>query len=310
MKQISLFFFLAFSAVGILKGQDKIIDIHMHANKLTSQSVYCPYTTDPLSGARMFSKNTSLPCEYLLTSPATDDDLIKKAILYIKKNNISKAVISGLNMDQVRKWKAALPDVFMMGICDPVSCGVDSVRNMIKRGEIEIIGELGTQYMGTTLDSREYDPIMTLAEECDIPVINHCGPGLPGGNSGKYRVALGNPLIYEDVLVKHPKLRICLAHAGWPMADEMIALLYNYKNVYVDISYISYCIPKEDFRNYLKRLIDGGFSKRILFGSDLLLWPEVIDLAITSIKTADFLSDQQKQDIFYNNAVRFLKIKE
>jgi len=57
----------------------------------------------------MFSKNTSLPCEYLLTSPATDDDLIKKAILYIKENNISKAVISGLDMDQVRKWKAALP---------------------------------------------------------------------------------------------------------------------------------------------------------------------------------------------------------
>jgi len=94
------------------------------------------------------------------------------------------------------------------------------------------------------------------------------------------------------------------------MADEMIALLFNYKNVYVDISYISYCVPKEDFRNYLKRLVDAGFSKRILFGSDLLLWPEVIDLAINSIKTADFLSDQQKRDIFYNNAVRFLKIKE
>ncbi len=282
----------------------------MHANKLSSQSVYCPYMTDPLQGARMFSKNTTLPCEYLLTSPATDDELISKAILYIKKNNIFKAVISGMNMNQVRKWKAALPDVFIVGICDPVSYGVDSVRNMIKRGEIEILGELGTQYLGTTLDSPEYDPFITLAEECDIPVINHCGPGLPGGNSGKYRVSLGNPLIYEDVLVKHPKLRICLAHAGWPMADEMTALLFNYKNVYVDISYISYSIPKEEFRNYLKRLVNAGFSKRILFGSDLLLWPEVIDLAINSIKTADFLSDQQKQDIFYNNAARFLKLKE
>jgi len=305
-----LIFFMAISLTGTVKGQDKIIDIHMHANKLTSQSVYCPYTTDPLAGARMFSNNTSLPCEYLLTSPATDDDLIKKAILYIKKNNISKAVISGLDMNQVRKWKAALPDVFMMGICDPVSYGVDSVRKMIKKGEIDIIGELGTQYWGTTLDSPEYDPFMTLAEECDIPVINHSGLGLPGGTSGEYRVSLGYPLIYENVLVKHPKLRICFAHAGWPMVDEMIALLYNYKNVYVDISYISYCAPKEDFRNYLKRLVDAGFSKRILFGSDLLFWPEVTDLAINSVKTADFLSDQQKQDIFYNNAVRFLKIKE
>ena len=310
MRSCILFFFLAFSAIGLLKGQDKIIDIHMHATKLSSPSVYCAYTTDPFQGARIFSENVTLPCEHLLTSPATDDDLIKKSILYIKKNNISKAVISGLDMNQVKKWKSALPDVFMMGICVPVSYGVDSVRNMIKRGEIEVMGELGTQYLGTTLDSPEYDPFMSLAEEYDLPVINHCGLGLPGGTSEKYRVSLGNPLIYEDVLVKHPKLRICLAHAGWPMADEMIALLFSYANVYVDISYISYCIPKEDFRNYLKRLVDAGFSKRILFGSDLLYWPEVIDLAITSIKTADFLSDQQKQDIFYNNAVRFLKMKE
>jgi predicted TIM-barrel fold metal-dependent hydrolase len=310
MKSFSLFFFLAFSAIGLLKGQDKIIDIHMHATKLSSPCVYCAYTTDPLQGARIFSENTSLPCEYLLTSPETDDDLIKKSILYIKKNNISKAVISGLDMNQVKKWKSALPDIFMMGICVPVSYGVDSVRNMIKRGEIEVMGELGTQYLGTTLDSPEYDPFMSLAEEYDLPVVNHCGLGLPGGTSDKYRVTLGNPLMYENVLVKHPKLRICLAHAGWPMADEMIALLFSYENVYVDISYISYCVPKEEFRNYLKRLVDAGFSKRILFGSDLLYWPEVIDLAITSIKTADFLSDQQKQDIFYNNAVRFLKIKE
>ena len=118
MKSFSLFFFLAFSAIGLLKGQDKIIDIHMHATKLSSPCVYCAYTTDPLQGARIFSENTTLPCEYLLTSPATDDELIKKAILYIKKNNISKAVISGLDMNLVIKWKAALPEVFMIGICD------------------------------------------------------------------------------------------------------------------------------------------------------------------------------------------------
>jgi predicted TIM-barrel fold metal-dependent hydrolase len=310
MKTINLCFCLAFSVVGIVGAQDRIIDIHMHATKLSSPSVFCAFTSDPLQGARIFSKNTTLPCEHLLTSPPTDDELIKETILTIKKNNIKKAVICGLDMNQVRKWKTALPEVFMMGICDPVSCGVDSVRNMIKKGEIEIIGELGTQYFGTTLSSPEYDPFMTLAEEFDLPVLNHCGPGLPGGTSGKFKASLGNPLIYEDLLIKHPKLRICLAHAGWPMADNIISLMFNYSNVYVDISYISYCVPKEDFRNYLKRLVDAGFSKRILFGSDILYWPEVIDLAINSIKSADFLSDQQKQDIFYNNAVRFLKIKE
>jgi hypothetical protein len=74
MKSFILFFFLAFSAIGLLKGQDKIIDIHMHATKLSSPSVYCAYTTDPLQGARIFSENVTLPCEHLLTSPSTDDN--------------------------------------------------------------------------------------------------------------------------------------------------------------------------------------------------------------------------------------------
>jgi len=311
MKPINLCFLLAFSAIGIANAQDKIIDIHMHAMTLSSPVVYCPYNTDPLTGARIFSKNTELPCEHLLTSPASNADLLNEIVRYIKKKNIVYAVISGLDRKRQMELKAAMPNTFILGVgSDPLTDGIDSVRNMMKRGDIKVLGELGTQYLGLTLNSPEYDPFMTLAEEFDMPVINHCGPGLPGGSSGKYKAALGNPLVYEDLLIKHPKLRICLAHAGWPKADEMISLMFNYKNVYVDISYISYCVPKEEFRNYLKRLVDAGFSKRILFGSDLILWPEVIDLAINSIKSADFLSDQQKQDIFYNNAVRFLKIKE
>jgi predicted TIM-barrel fold metal-dependent hydrolase len=293
------------------EGPGKIIDIHMHAMTLSSPCVYCAYTTDPLLGARIFSKDSTSPCEHLLTSPAKSEELQKEIIRQIKKNNIVYAVISGFNRERMKELKAALPELFILGVSgEPLSERIDSVRNRIIRGEIKVLGELGTQYAGLSLNIPEYDPFMTLAEEYDIPVISHCGPGLPGGTFGKYRAAVGNPLNYEDLLVNHPKLRICLAHAGWPLADEMIALLFNYPNVYVDISYINYAIPKKVFQAYLKRIIDAGFSKRILFGSDLILWPEVIDLAINSIKSSEFLSEQQKRDIFYNNAARFLKIKE
>ena len=44
-----------------------------------------------------------------------------------------------------------------------------------------------------------------------------------------------------------------------------------------------------------------------MFGTDQMEWPEVIPLAIETIESALFLTDEQKRDIFYNNAVRFLQ---
>jgi predicted TIM-barrel fold metal-dependent hydrolase len=47
-----------------------------------------------------------------------------------------------------------------------------------------------------------------------------------------------------------------------------------------------------------------------MFGSDQMVWPEAIGLAVEGIETATFLSREQKRDIFYNNAARFMKLKE
>jgi len=58
----------------------------------------------------------------------------------------------------------------------------------------------------------------------------------------------------------------------------------------------------------LKRLVDGGFSKRIMFGSDQTAWPQAIGLAIRTIEQAPFLTATQKRDILYNNAARFLRL--
>ena len=47
-----------------------------------------------------------------------------------------------------------------------------------------------------------------------------------------------------------------------------------------------------------------------MFGSDQMVWPEAIGLAIVGIESADFLTEAQKRDIFYNNAARFLRISD
>lgn len=48
-----------------------------------------------------------------------------------------------------------------------------------------------------------------------------------------------------------------------------------------------------------------GYGKRIMFGSD-----GDMKEGVKAILQADFLSDQEKEDILYNNAPDFLRLKK
>jgi hypothetical protein len=117
-------------------------------------------------------------------------------------------------------------------------------------------------------------------------------------------------MLLEEVLIRHPKLRIYVMHAGWPMADKTIALLWAHPQVYVDVAVINWALPRKEFHNYLQRLVEAGFGKRVMFGSDQMVWPETIGMAIEGVSSATFLTEDQKRDIFYNNAVRFFRLEK
>jgi hypothetical protein len=46
--------------------------------------------------------------------------------------------------------------------------------------------------------------------------------------------------------------------AGWPLLDEMIALLDYYPQVYVDTGAIDWLVPRKEFHAYLRRLVEAG----------------------------------------------------
>ena len=92
------------------------------------------------------------------------------------------------------------------------------------------------------------------------------------------------------------------------MTDEIIALMYSHPQVYVDISADNWGVPRAEFHHHLKRLVEAGYGSRIMFGSDQMVWPQTIEVAIDSITSAPFLTESQKRDILYNNAARFLRL--
>ena len=121
---------------------------------------------------------------------------------------------------------------------------------------------------------------------------------------------LTSPYSLEEVLIRHPRLRISVMHYGSPLIDEMIAMLGAYPQVYVDLGGIQWFYPREYFYEQLRKFIDAGFGNRIMFGSDQVDWPDVIEVAIAIVDEAPFLNGEQKRDIFYNNAARFLRLSD
>jgi predicted TIM-barrel fold metal-dependent hydrolase len=150
-----------------------------------------------------------------------------------------------------------------------------------------------------------------LAEELNVPVGIHIGTGPVGApyiGFDRYRARLHSPLALEEVLLRHRGLRVYIMHAGWPMLDDLLAVLWTHPQVYVDVGVIAWALPRVEFHRYLQRIVEAGFGKRVLFGSDQMIWPETIEMAIECVESAPFLTADQKRDIFFNNAARFLQL--
>lgn len=277
--------------------QPPIIDVHVHV-----------YADDPRWQIRVPNPVTGQEM-----TATTEEAHMQATLAEMAKHNVVKAVASN-DYSTVLRWKTHAPDkiIASYGFSYPEPPDLAFLRDEHRSGRLMSIGELGLQYEGLAPSDPLMTPWFALAEELDIPVGIHIGLTRPGGSYDeypKYRASLSNPLLLEEALIRHPKARVYVMHAGWPMLDQMIALMWAHPQVYVDTSIINWAVPRKEFHSYLERLVEAGFGKRIMFGSDQMVWPEAIGLAIEGIESADFLSPGEKRDIFYNNAARFFRLE-
>lgn len=94
------------------------------------------------------------------------------------------------------------------------------------------------------------------------------------------------------------------------MLDDLLALLWAHPQVYVGVGVISWALPPAEFHRYLRTIVEAGFGERVMFGSDHMVWPGALEFAIQNIEAATFLTENQKRDILYNNAARFLRLSD
>lgn len=291
---------LLFATMAQAQQKPPIIDVHVHS--------FGPQVKPDGRPAPIPCSNDRVPCDNPPSTAVTKEAVIAGVVAAMKRHNIVMGVLLGgplqdeyLRAGEGRFVRAANDSLF--GGPSP-----DSVRALLRSGVARAMGELVPAYAGISPADSAMAPYFALAEEFDVPVLVH-GAGI-GGRFPTYRSAKGRPLLLEDVLKKHPTLRLYVENAGYPFADEMVALLYMHPNVYVDVSTITWLIPRTAFHDYLRRILRAGFGDRVMFGTDQFGFPETTAAAVGAIESASFLSAQQKRDIFYNNAARFFRLSQ
>lgn len=274
-------------------GQERrIIDMHLHAQELWAG----PGGVEPLSGLR---------------APESAAAVQQLTLEALNELGVVLAITSG---SRALDYRRADPErIWASPVIMDLSIPVDSLRKWFESGRYQALAEFAPQYAGLPPNAPELEPYFALAEELDIPLGIHVGLGPPGAaysGSADYRMAHSNPLLLEEVLIKHPNLRLYVMHAGWPFLDELLGLLYAHPQVFIDVGVINWVLPQSEFHTYLRRIVEAGFSDRIMFGSDQMVWPKALPIAVEAVESAEFLSEEQRQDIFCYNAARFLRLSD
>jgi len=283
----------------LVQQQPPVIDMHLHAD-------LPPDDVPP--GAPALCRPE--PCQGTGHATRNHAETLEETLQAMDRHHIVKAFLSGRDPAIVQKWVAADPSRFIAApfILEPGRPGPEELRQAYAAGRFAGLGEIATQLAGVKPNDPALEPYFALAEERDLPVLIHTagiGPYLPG-----FRAAAGNPLLLEEVLVRHPALRLFVENAGFPYRAEMIAMMYQYPQLYADVSTIGWVIPRSAFYDYLEAFVRAGLERRLMFGSDQMRWPEKIGEGIDAIEQAPFLTAEQKRDILYHNAARFLRLHE
>ncbi|HWT13756.1 MAG TPA: amidohydrolase family protein [Allosphingosinicella sp.] len=302
-----------------------IIDMHLHARRASYDGSGAPAICAPPPAMPHWDNQRPLDsglgepaCADPLPPARTADQILRETIGIMERRNII-AMVSGEPAD-VAAWRAAAPERVIAGLdlrISPRPAGSplparspDEVGALHSAGAFEVLGEVMAQYEGIAPADPRLEAYWALAEARGIPVGIHLGPGGPGtpyGGGPRYRARDSSALGLEEVLVRHPRLRVYVMHAGYPLIDDLLALLYAHPQVYVDVSALVATEPRPAFYLYLRRIVEAGFGERVMFGTDQGIWPELIEAAIRSIEQAPFLSEAQRRAIFYDNAARFLR---
>lgn len=117
-------------------------------------------------------------------------------------------------------------------------------------------------YAGFSPDDPKLEPLWRYAEKNGLPVLLHMGTTF----IAQAPLAFTLPRLIEPVAVKHPGVKIILAHLGHPYEGECIVTIRKHENVFADVSALHY--RPWQLYNSLMLAQEYGVWHKLLFGTD------------------------------------------
>jgi len=207
--------------------------------------------------------------------PKTEEEMIGD----FRRNNVEPVIVA-LDLEHEvntrptdNEYVAALRDrhdciLQAWGTVDPYRG-----RTAIERAEYAVkkLRVLGFHFHpiggGYTVSNPDFYPLWDAIEDWGVPIcvdvgMTGMGGQMPGGNGLKMRHA--HPLAVDEIAADFPKLKIVMAHPGFPWTDVATAVCLHKGNVYWEMSGwgVKY-IPES-----IKRDIRGRLKDKMMFGSD------------------------------------------
>ncbi len=171
--------------------------------------------------------------------------------------------------EKVAEWCRAHPDRFsgLAGV-DPYR-GVEGLKDLdFAVNELGFVGaHLYPHWFKLAPNEALYYPYYARCVELDIPIMMQVGQNLIYQENVRLP-SVARPILLDQIAIDWPDLKLLGIHIGVPWTDEMIAMAWKHKNVYIGIDAYA---PKHLPANLLHYMNTYGRDK-VLFGTD---WPVI-----------------------------------
>jgi predicted TIM-barrel fold metal-dependent hydrolase len=180
--------------------------------------------------------------------------------------------------------------------------GMKGVKELARA--VEELGFIGAHFYPhwyeLAPDHAKWYPYYAKCCELDIPVQMQVGQSMVYDPTYPVR-SVGRPITLDAVACDFPELKLVGIHVGIPWTDEMIAMAWKHKNVFVGCDAHSPKYWPESFVRY----VNSFGQDKVLFGTDF----PILDFERTRREIEDLgLKPEAKRKLFRDNAVRVYKL--
>jgi hypothetical protein len=141
-----------------------------------------------------------------------DDEVTARAVAKYPSKFVGFATVDPRRPDAMELLRHAIEDLHLKGVkCGPI-------------------------YSGVSLLDKRMEPIYAYCMRHNLPLTLHMGTTYARNAPAD----LGRPIYVDEVALRHPELKIVMAHMGHPWWDECIIVARKQPNVYCEVSALYY----------------------------------------------------------------------